>query len=1211
MRVTFSPKPLVFLFAICLASTSLLAQLGVGTQQIDPSAMLEVYSDTSGVLLPRMTAAQRDAINNPAEGLLLMCTDCNDSVLYVFFQGGWTPFSTQTNSSGLLKDQKGNIYAAHEGLYMPSSNSNNLVLGDSVLQNFQDPNFNGLGLGDNVIVGNGASKDMEYGHLNTIVGSQALEKGNGSLNVVIGAEALSQYSSLMDKNTAIGTYAGQNAKVSNSVFIGHQAGKDAEDNNSLYIANSGTQTPLIGGRFNGKRLGINQPMDSLGGGATLQVGGDLSLQNGVAVSEFSSDASLSDSSSTSLPTEAAVKAYVDQSTNRLSAQLNTNSALGGIIIKDDNDNMYTYHDSIDLSGLYDQNRRNLTLGMNAFNLAGGAAADNIGIGHNVMPIETSLLKDNLIIGNNAGVQVKSGSNRLVGFEQNTVLGNYSMSSYGYWHRNVAIGYKTLKGNDSTNQGAIYSNVAVGAYAGENAASSYNTFIGSEAGNTTTTEKNVHLGYTAGKNENTYSNTLYITNSETETPLIGGAFDKGNAGIGKSIAELQDGANFQVAGDISVAEGADINEFSTDVHLSDSSFTALPTEGAVKAYVDSTRSLIKDQNFNVYSSLDPLNNLSTGNRNFALGHNTLKNNASGNDNIAIGYNTLDSSTYSTNSILIGTEAGKEGHYFEQSIAIGGNALSFLSESSNNIAIGYKALEAVDDDFVQSLGNNLENTIAIGNSAGQSSSSNSIFIGNGAGSNINGSGSGVLFIANSGGNTPLIGGKFEDKKVGINRNINQLSSGATLQVGGDISVAQGADINEFSTDVSLNDSSFIAIPTEGAVKGYVDNLTDNLMDDLTNDLPRLSVHANGSNNNHTNLDNFDALLTTSQRNIAIGQNALKSFQDGNNNLGLGHSSLANLSQGDDNVSLGNWGLTKLSSGDRNLSVGTSALRDLNTGSQNVAVGRQSASNLIDGSVNTALGSQSLGLAQDASNNVAIGTRTLFNTDGNYNTALGFESGKNADGSSNVFIGSYAGSASSGSDLLYVENSNTNIPLIGGNFSKNTVGINRDITDLNAGHTLQVNGTISSNTGVIYGHSDKRLKKNVERLQSEEMLNKVLQMQGVTYEWNDTVTGYDRVSGTQHGFIAQSLQEVWPTKVEEDALGYLNTSYGTYDPMFVESIKALYAKIENLESENQGLRTKAELQKTEQDQKIEALLQRMTQLEQQLEKENNATTLAALKK
>jgi hypothetical protein len=59
--------------------------IGINIRDTDPSAALDVTSTTQGVLLPRMTTAQRDAIATPADGLTLYNTtekamevyDCN------------------------------------------------------------------------------------------------------------------------------------------------------------------------------------------------------------------------------------------------------------------------------------------------------------------------------------------------------------------------------------------------------------------------------------------------------------------------------------------------------------------------------------------------------------------------------------------------------------------------------------------------------------------------------------------------------------------------------------------------------------------------------------------------------------------------------------------------------------------------------------------------------------------------------------------------------------------------------------------------------------------------------------------------------------------------------------------------------------------------------------------------------------------------------
>jgi len=62
----------------------------------DASAMLDVKSDTAGILVPRMTAAQRDAINNPAIGLLIFVT--SDSTFYYYDNNYWVKILNEHNT---------------------------------------------------------------------------------------------------------------------------------------------------------------------------------------------------------------------------------------------------------------------------------------------------------------------------------------------------------------------------------------------------------------------------------------------------------------------------------------------------------------------------------------------------------------------------------------------------------------------------------------------------------------------------------------------------------------------------------------------------------------------------------------------------------------------------------------------------------------------------------------------------------------------------------------------------------------------------------------------------------------------------------------------------------------------------------------------------------------------------------------------------------
>jgi uncharacterized protein (TIGR02145 family) len=63
--------------ALLTAPLSLSGQVVVGGETPDPSAVLDVQSTSQGMLLPRMTGAQRDAVSNPATGLTIFNTTTN------------------------------------------------------------------------------------------------------------------------------------------------------------------------------------------------------------------------------------------------------------------------------------------------------------------------------------------------------------------------------------------------------------------------------------------------------------------------------------------------------------------------------------------------------------------------------------------------------------------------------------------------------------------------------------------------------------------------------------------------------------------------------------------------------------------------------------------------------------------------------------------------------------------------------------------------------------------------------------------------------------------------------------------------------------------------------------------------------------------------------------------------------------------------------
>ena len=76
---------ITFLTSVLLAATTY-AQVGIGTQTPNSSAVLDITSTTKGFLPPRLTLVQLSTLaqTSPAEGLFVYCTDCNNKGIYVY-----------------------------------------------------------------------------------------------------------------------------------------------------------------------------------------------------------------------------------------------------------------------------------------------------------------------------------------------------------------------------------------------------------------------------------------------------------------------------------------------------------------------------------------------------------------------------------------------------------------------------------------------------------------------------------------------------------------------------------------------------------------------------------------------------------------------------------------------------------------------------------------------------------------------------------------------------------------------------------------------------------------------------------------------------------------------------------------------------------------------------------------------------------------------
>jgi hypothetical protein len=77
--------------------------------QADSSFILDVKSDYKGMLIPRLLSIQREAINEPATGLMVFDTDSN---AFCFYDGiSWQFITTVAYVDSIKQEIKLEIYA--------------------------------------------------------------------------------------------------------------------------------------------------------------------------------------------------------------------------------------------------------------------------------------------------------------------------------------------------------------------------------------------------------------------------------------------------------------------------------------------------------------------------------------------------------------------------------------------------------------------------------------------------------------------------------------------------------------------------------------------------------------------------------------------------------------------------------------------------------------------------------------------------------------------------------------------------------------------------------------------------------------------------------------------------------------------------------------------------------------------------------------------
>ena len=188
---------------------------GIGTTTPNTSAILEMKSTSQGLLIPRMTLAQRNAIVNPATGLMIF--QVNSSPGFYYYTGStWTPIAikganiTLSNLKSptainvdLLPDANGvhnigNASFQWDSLWLSSDATIN---GITVGRGGGSINGN-TAVGDSALASNGINITGIY---NTATGAKALFYNISTLNTANGYASL--YNNYVgSRNTAVGSY---------------------------------------------------------------------------------------------------------------------------------------------------------------------------------------------------------------------------------------------------------------------------------------------------------------------------------------------------------------------------------------------------------------------------------------------------------------------------------------------------------------------------------------------------------------------------------------------------------------------------------------------------------------------------------------------------------------------------------------------------------------------------------------------------------------------------------------------------------------------------------------------------------------------------------------------------------------------------------------------------------------------------------------------
>lgn len=315
-------KVIILIFFISLFFQVSAQNVGIGIVTPDPSAKLDITSTNSGILIPRMTTAQRTAIASPANGLLVYDNTTNsfwfyDGTIWTELKNGGGNPLVDTDSDTKIDveespdediirfDLAGTERWVMRDGRIDQPNDNNTYIGQNTGGATTTGYFNvasGFNAMTSITTGNRSVALGAYALNRTTIGVENIAIGNeamnwnieGNGNIAIGRNAmLNSNGTANDFNVAIGVGAGDNNDGAYNVAIGHNTlggttinavavGRNTiGGNNSVAIgvnSNAGVNTVGIGNNA-GHNLSDNSVFIGLNAGSAETNSNRLYIEN--------------------------------------------------------------------------------------------------------------------------------------------------------------------------------------------------------------------------------------------------------------------------------------------------------------------------------------------------------------------------------------------------------------------------------------------------------------------------------------------------------------------------------------------------------------------------------------------------------------------------------------------------------------------------------------------------------------------------------------------------------------------------------------------------------------------------------------------------------------------------------------------------------------------------------------------------------------------